>query len=355
MAAMDREKALEAALGQIDRQFGKGSVMRLGDETRAPVEVIPTGSIALDIALGIGGLPRGRVVEIYGPESSGKTTVALHAVASAQRAGGIAAFIDAEHALDPEYAKKLGVDTDALLVSQPDTGEQALEIMDMLIRSGAIDIVVIDSVAALVPKAEIEGEMGDSHVGLQARLMSQALRKITGALSSSNTTAIFINQLREKIGVFFGSPETTTGGKALKFYASVRMDIRRIETLKEGTDAVGNRTRVKVVKNKMAPPFKQAEFDILYGVGISREGGLIDMGVEQGIVRKSGSWFTCDGDQLGQGKENARGFLRDNPDLANDIERRIKEKLGIGPKPEGGAAPVAAAPAVSKGGKKVDF
>ncbi|MCK0116653.1 recombinase RecA [Isoptericola sp. S6320L] len=329
-ASEDREKALEAALAQIDRSFGKGSVMRLGQEGRAPVEVIPTGSIALDVALGIGGLPRGRVVEIYGPESSGKTTIALHAVANAQRNGGIAAFVDAEHALDPDYAKKLGVDTDALLVSQPDTGEQALEITDMLIRSGAIDIIVIDSVAALVPKAEIEGEMGDSHVGLQARLMSQALRKISGALSSSGTTAIFINQLREKIGVFFGSPETTTGGKALKFYASVRMDIRRIETLKEGTDAVGNRTRVKVVKNKMAPPFKQAEFDILYGVGISREGGLIDMGVEHGFVRKSGSWFTYDGDQLGQGKENARAFLRDNPDLANELEKRIKEKLGVG-------------------------
>ena len=329
-APQDRTKALEAALGQIDRQFGKGSIMRLGDEGRSPVAVIPTGSLALDIALGIGGLPRGRVVEIYGPESSGKTTLALHAVANAQRAGGIAAFIDAEHALDPEYAKRLGVDTDNLLVSQPDTGEQALEIMDMLIRSNAIDIVVIDSVAALVPKAEIEGEMGDSHVGLQARLMSQALRKITGALNSSGTTAIFINQLREKIGVFFGSPETTTGGKALKFYASIRLDIRRIETLKEGTEAVGNRTRVKVVKNKMAPPFKQAEFDILYGVGISREGSLIDMGVEHGIVRKSGSWFTYEGDQLGQGKENSRAFLRDNPDLANEIEKRVKEKLGVG-------------------------
>jgi recombination protein RecA len=329
-APADRSKALEATLGQIDRQFGKGSVMRLGDQGRAPVEVIPTGSIALDVALGIGGLPRGRVVEIYGPESSGKTTVALHAVANAQRAGGIAAFIDAEHALDPEYAKKLGVDTDALLVSQPDTGEQALEIMDMLIRSGAIDIVVIDSVAALVPKAEIEGEMGDSHVGLQARLMSQALRKITGALNTSGTTAIFINQLREKIGVFFGSPETTTGGKALKFYASVRIDVRRIETLKEGSEPVGNRTRAKIVKNKMAPPFKQAEFDIIYGVGISREGSLIDLGVEHGLVRKSGAWYTYEGDQLGQGKENARGFLRDNPDLANEIEKKIKEKLGIG-------------------------
>jgi recombination protein RecA len=331
-APADREKALEAALAQIDRQFGKGSVMRLGDDTRPPIEVIPTGSIALDVALGIGGLPRGRVVEIYGPESSGKTTVALHAVANAQRAGGIAAFIDAEHALDPEYAKKLGVDTDALLVSQPDTGEQALEIADMLIRSGALDIIVIDSVAALVPKAEIEGEMGDSHVGLQARLMSQALRKITGALNNSGTTAIFINQLREKIGVMFGSPETTTGGRALKFYASVRLDVRRIETLKDGSEPVGSRTRVKVVKNKVSPPFKQAEFDIIYGVGISREGGLIDMGVEQGFVRKSGAWYTYEGDQLGQGKENARSFLRDNPDLANEIEKRIKEKLGVGPR-----------------------
>jgi recombination protein RecA len=288
------------------------------------MEVIPTGSVALDIALGVGGLPRGRVVEIYGPESSGKTTVALHAIANAQKAGGIAAFIDAEHALDPEYAKKLGVDIDALLVSQPDTGEQALEIMDMLVRSGAIDIVVVDSVAALVPRAEIEGEMGDSHMGLQARLMSQALRKMTGALHQSNTTAIFINQLRDKIGVFFGSPETTTGGKALKFYASIRLDVRRIETLKDGQDAVGNRTRVKIVKNKVAPPFKQAEFDIIYGVGISREGSLIDMGVEIGIVKKSGAWFTYEGDQLGQGKENARAFLIDNPDLANDIETKIR-------------------------------
>jgi recombination protein RecA len=346
----DRSKALEAALSQIDRQFGKGSVMRLGDDTRPKVKVIPTGSVALDVALGIGGLPRGRVVEIYGPESSGKTTVALHAVASAQRAGGIAAFIDAEHALDPEYAKKLGVDTDALLVSQPDTGEQALEIMDMLIRSGALDIVVIDSVAALVPKAEIEGEMGDSHVGLQARLMSQALRKITGALSASGTTAIFINQLREKIGVFFGSPETTTGGKALKFYASVRLDVRRIETLKEAGDAVGNRTRVKVVKNKMAPPFKQAEFDILYGQGISREGGLIDLGVENGIVRKSGAWFTYEGDQLGQGKEKARQFLRDNPELAEEIEKKILTKLGIGE-----AAAEAATKAAADGEVPVEF
>lgn len=326
----DRDKALEAALAQIDKQYGKGSVMRLGDEVRAPIETISTSSIALDAALGIGGLPRGRVVEIYGPESSGKTTVALHAVANAQRNGGIAAFIDAEHALDPEYAKKLGVDTDALLVSQPDTGEQALEIMDMLVGSGSIDIVVIDSVAALVPRAEIEGEMGDSHVGLQARLMSQALRKITGRLSQTKTTAIFINQLREKIGVFFGSPETTTGGKALKFYASVRIDVRRIETLKEGTNPVGNRTRAKIVKNKMAPPFKQAEFDILYGFGISREGGLIDVGVENGLVKKSGAWFTYDGDQLGQGKENARKFLIDNPDLADELEQKIRQKLGVG-------------------------
>ena len=347
MAAADRAKALDTALAQIERQFGKGSVMRLGDDVRAPVEVIPTGSIALDVALGIGGLPRGRVVEIYGPESSGKTTVALHAVANAQRSGGIAAFIDAEHAMDPEYAKKLGVDTDALLVSQPDTGEQALEITDMLIRSGALDVLVIDSVAALVPRAEIEGEMGDSHVGLQARLMSQALRKITGALSQSKTTAIFINQLREKVGVFFGSPETTTGGKALKFYASVRLDIRRIETLKDGQEAVGNRTRVKVVKNKMAAPFKQAEFDMIYGQGISREGSLIDMGVEHGFVRKSGAWYTYEGDQLGQGKENVRNFLRDNPDLANEIEKRIKEKLGIGPRLD--AEPAAAAPAPASG------
>lgn len=332
-AAPDREKALEAALAQIDKQFGKGSVMRLGDEVRAPIEVIPTGSIALDVALGIGGLPRGRIVEIYGPESSGKTTVALHAVANAQRQGGIAAFIDAEHALDPEYAAKLGVDTDALLVSQPDTGEQALEIMDMLIGSGSLDVIVIDSVAALVPRAEIEGDMGDSHVGLQARLMSQALRKITGRLSQTKTTAIFINQLREKIGVFFGSPETTTGGKALKFYASIRIDVRRIQTLKEGADSVGNRTKAKIVKNKMAPPFKIAEFDIIYGQGISREGGIIDMGVEHGIIKKSGSWFTYDGDQLGQGMENSRRFLRDNPELAAELERLIKEKLGVGVSP----------------------
>ena len=326
----DRSKALATALAQIDKSFGKGSVMRLGDDTRPPISVIPTGSVALDVALGVGGLPRGRIIEVYGPESSGKTTVALHAVASAQRAGGNAAFIDAEHALDPVYAKALGVDIDNLLVSQPDTGEQALEITDMLVRSGGLDIIVIDSVAALVPKAEIEGEMGDSHVGLQARLMSQALRKITGALSSTGTTAIFINQLREKIGVFFGNPETTTGGKALKFYASVRLDVRRIGGLKDGDQPVGNRTRVKVVKNKMAPPFKQAEFDILYGQGISREGSLLDLGVDNGVVRKSGAWFTYGEDQLGQGKENARNFLKDNPQLAAEIEEKILAALGIG-------------------------
>jgi recombination protein RecA len=358
----DREKSLETALAQIERQFGRGAIMRLGEETRVPIEVIPTGSIALDVALGIGGWPRGRIVEIYGPESSGKTTVALHAVANAQKAGGIAAFIDAEHALDPDYAQKLGVDTDALLVSQPDTGEQALEIADMLVRSGAIDIIVIDSVAALVPRAEIEGEMGDSHVGLQARLMSQALRKIAGALNNTKTTAVFINQLREKIGVMFGSPETTTGGKALKFYASVRVDVRRIETLKDGTDAVGNRTRAKIVKNKVSPPFKVAEFDILYGIGISREGSLIDLGVEQTIVRKAGAWYTYDGDQLGQGKENARTFLKQNPDVANEIEKKIKEKLNVGPQVNadvstaagaGAAAPAApAAPAAGKAGSK---
>jgi recombination protein RecA len=351
MAGQDRDKALANALAQIEKSYGKGSIMRLGDNPRPPIQVIPTGSIALDVALGIGGLPRGRVVEIYGPESSGKTSLALHAVASAQAAGGIAGFIDAEHAMDPEYAKKLGVDTDALLVSQPDTGEQALEIADMLIRSGALDIIVIDSVAALVPRAEIEGEMGDSHVGLQARLMSQALRKITGALSTSGTTAIFINQLREKIGVMFGSPETTTGGKALKFYASIRLDVRRIETLKDGTEAVGSRVKVKVVKNKVSPPFRVAEFDMIFGQGISREGGLIDMGVEHGLVRKAGAWYTYDGEQLGQGKENARGFLRDNPDLANEIEKKIKEKLGIGAVVDAEPLP----PVVPLGSTPVDF
>ena len=325
-----RAKALEAVMAQIDKNYGKGAVMRLGDKEITKTEVISTGAIALDAALGIGGLPRGRVIEIYGPESSGKTTVALHAVANVQKAGGVAAFIDAEHALDPIYAAKLGVDIDQLLVSQPDTGEQALEIMDMLVGSGAVDILVVDSVAALVPRAEIEGDMGDSHVGLQARLMSQALRKITGALSSTGTTAIFINQLREKIGVFFGNPETTTGGKALKFYASVRLDVRRIGGLKDGDQPVGNRTRVKVVKNKMAPPFKQAEFDILYGQGISREGSLLDLGVDNGVVRKSGAWFTYGEDQLGQGKENARNFLKDNPQLAAEIEEKILAALGIG-------------------------
>lgn len=326
----DRLKALDLALANIEKDFGKGAVMRLGDDNRPPIQVIPSGNIAIDVALGLGGFPRGRIVEIYGPESSGKTTVALHAIAEAQKQGGIAAFIDAEHALDPVYARKLGVDTDNLLVSQPDTGEQALEITDMLVRSGAIDIIVVDSVAALTPKAEIDGEMGDSHVGLQARLMSQALRKMTGALSTTDTTAIFINQLREKIGVMFGSPETTTGGKALKFYASVRCDVRRIQTLKDGQDAVGNRTRLKVVKNKVSPPFKQAEFDIIYGEGISREGSLIDMGVDNGIVKKSGSWFTYEGDQLGQGKEKARMYLRENPEVAKEIEIRIKKKLGVG-------------------------
>ena len=326
---MDRDKALDVALANIEKQFGKGSLMRLGDEAAVPVASIPTGSIALDVALGIGGIPRGRVTEIYGPESSGKTTVALHIVAEAQRAGGTAAFIDAEHALDPTYAQALGVDINELLVSQPDNGEQALEIADMLIRSNAVDVIVVDSVAALTPRAEIEGEMGDSHVGLQARLMSQALRKIAGSLHRSNTSAIFINQLREKIGVMFGSPETTPGGRALKFYSSVRLDVRRIETLKDGTDAVGNRVRVKVVKNKVAPPFRQAEFDILYGVGISKEGSLIDLGVEEGIVRKAGAWYTYEGDQLGQGKENARTFLREHPEVALDIERRILEKVGV--------------------------
>lgn len=326
----DRQKALDAAMAMIEKDYGKGAVMRLGDDNRPPIKAISSGNTAIDVALGIGGFPRGRIVEIYGPESSGKTTVALHAIASAQKEGGIAAFIDAEHALDPQYARLLGVDTDNLLVSQPDTGEQALEIADMLVRSGAIDIIVVDSVAALTPKAEIEGEMGDNHVGLQARLMSQALRKMTGALYNSGTTAIFINQLREKIGVMFGSPETTTGGKALKFYSSVRCDIRRIQTLKDGQDAIGNRTKLKVVKNKVSPPFKIAEFDIMYGEGISRESSIIDLGVENGFIRKSGSWFTYEGDQLGQGKEKARNFLKDNPDLANEIEQKIFQKLGIG-------------------------
>ncbi len=329
-SAADRDKALDAALSQIDRQFGKGAIMRLGSEERAPIESISTGSIALDAALGIGGLPRGRIVEVYGPESSGKTTIALHAIASAQRNGGVAAFIDAEHALDPNYAQALGVNIDDLLVSQPDTGEQALEIADMLIRSGSVDVVVVDSVAALTPRAEIEGEMGDSHVGLQARLMSQALRKLTGAVHNTKTTAIFINQLREKVGVFFGSPEITSGGKALKFYASVRIDIRRIETLKDAQNSVGNRVRVKVVKNKLAAPFRQAEFDIMFGQGISREGSLIDIAVENEIVKKSGAWYTYEGDQLGQGKENSRRYLVENPDISEEIEQKIRVALGIG-------------------------
>ena len=323
-------KALKLTLDKLDKTYGKGAVMKLGDEAIEEVEAIPSGSLGLDIALGVGGYPRGRVIEIYGPESSGKTTLTLHAIAECQKQGGIAAFIDAEHAFDRFYAEKLGVDVGELIISQPDHGEQALEIADMLVRSGSVDLVVVDSVAALVPRAEIEGDMGDTHVGLQARLMSQALRKLTGGLNQTGTTMIFINQLREKIGVFFGSPETTSGGKALKFYASVRLDIRRIETLKEGTDAVGNRTRVKVVKNKMAPPFKQAEFDILYGTGISREGSLIDFGVEHDIVKKSGAWYTYDGDQLGQGKENARKYLIQNAETANEIERKILSALGVG-------------------------
>ncbi len=328
---MERDKALDMAVGQIEKQFGKGAIMRMGEAAKVKVPAIPTGALSLDIALGIGGLPRGRVVEIFGPESSGKTTVALHAIAEAQKAGGIAAFIDAEHALDPSYAAALGVDVEALLVSQPDTGEQALEITDMLIRSGAIDLVVVDSVAALTPRAEIEGEMGDTHVGLQARLMSQALRKLAGTLNRSNTCAVFINQLREKIGVMFGSPETTPGGRALKFYASVRLDVRRIESLKDGTDVVGNRVRVKVVKNKVSPPFRQAEFDILYGEGISREGSIIDIGVDSGIIRKAGAWYTYDGEQLGQGRENARKFLKEHVDLTAEISKKIMEHLDLVP------------------------
>ncbi|AFV89338.1 MAG: recombinase RecA [Acidipropionibacterium acidipropionici] len=330
MVVADREKALKDAMEHIDKQYGNGSIMRLGDRETVKIPAIPTGSVALDVALGVGGLPRGRIVEIYGPESGGKTTLALHAIANAQAEGGICAFIDAEHALDPEYAKNLGVDTDNLLISQPDNGEQALEIADTLVRSGALELIVIDSVAALTPKAEIEGDMGDSHVGLQARLMSQALRKMTGALSGAGTTAIFINQLREKIGVMFGNPETTTGGRALKFYSSVRLDVRRIQTLKDGDEMVGNRTRVKVVKNKVAPPFKQAEFDILYGQGISREGSLIDMGVDCAIIRKSGSWYTYnETEQLGQGKENVRKFLKENTEVAAEIESKIRIRMGL--------------------------
>ncbi|WP_139998473.1 MULTISPECIES: recombinase RecA [Paenibacillus] len=325
----DRRAALEMALRQIEKQFGKGSIMKLGESTHMQVETVPSGSLALDIALGIGGFPRGRVIEIYGPESSGKTTVALHAIAEVQRIGGQAAFIDAEHALDPLYASKLGVNIDELLLSQPDTGEQALEIAEALVRSGAVDIVVIDSVAALVPKAEIEGDMGDSHVGLQARLMSQALRKLSGAISKSKTIAVFINQLREKVGVMFGNPETTPGGRALKFYSSVRLDVRRIETLKQGNDMVGNRTRIKVVKNKVAPPFKQAEIDIMYGEGISREGTLVDIGVELDIVQKSGAWFSYNGERLGQGRENAKQYLKDHKDVAEVIEKQIRDASNL--------------------------
>ena len=326
---VDRDKALEMALSQIDKQFGKGSIMRLGERGHVGVEAIPTGALALDLALGIGGLPRGRIVEVFGPEASGKSTLAMHVVAEAQRNGGVCAYIDAEHAMDPVYAAAIGVNVDELLISQPDTGEQALEIADMLIRSGALDVLVIDSVAALVPRAEIEGEMGDTHVGLQARLMSQALRKLTGNLSKSRTIAVFINQLREKIGVMFGSPETTPGGRALKFYSSVRLDIRRIEAIKDGAEVVGNRTRVKVVKNKTAPPFRQAEFDIMYGKGISREGSLLDVGVDLGIIKKSGAWFTYEGEQLGQGRENVKAFLADNVDLMVEISEKIRQAVGI--------------------------
>jgi recombination protein RecA len=326
---VERDKSLDMAITQIERQFGKGAIMRLGSDQVQPIAAISTGALALDLALGIGGVPRGRVVEIFGPESSGKTTLALHIVAEAQRNGGIAAFIDAEHALDPIYAGALGVDVDELLISQPDTGEQALEITDLLIRSGSLDVVVIDSVAALVPRAEIEGEMGDTHVGLQARLMSQALRKLAGTISRSNTTAIFINQMREKIGVMFGNPETTPGGRALKFYASTRLDIRRIESIKEGNEVIGNRVRVKVVKNKVAPPFRQAEFDIMFGGGISREGSLLDVAVDHDVIRKSGAWYTYDGDQLGQGRENAKRFLRENPEVAVQLQARVLAAVGL--------------------------
>ena len=327
---MDRDKALEMALANIEKQYGKGSVMKMGDKGEMAIEAISTGALALDIALGVGGLPRGRVIEIYGPESSGKSTLAMHVVAEAQRNGGICAYIDAEHAMDPVYANNIGVDIDELLISQPDTGEQALEITDMLVRSGALDVIVIDSVAALTPRAEIEGEMGDTHVGLQARLMSQALRKLTANLNKTKTICVFINQLREKIGVMFGSPETTPGGRALKFYSSIRIDIRRIESIKDGAEVVGNRTRTKIVKNKVSPPFKQAEFDIMYGRGISREGSLLDVGVELGLVKKSGAWFTYDGEQLGQGRENAKAFLAENAEILVEIDERIRSSVGIG-------------------------
>jgi recombination protein RecA len=327
---VERDKALEMALSQIDKQFGKGSVMRMGEKSILPIEAISTGALALDLALGIGGLPRGRVVEIYGPESSGKSTLAMHVVAEAQRNGGICAYIDAEHAMDPVYAKAIGLDIDNLLISQPDTGEQALEIADMLVRSGAIDVVVIDSVAALTPRAEIEGEMGDSHVGLQARLMSQALRKLTANLNKSHTIAVFINQLREKIGVMYGSPEVTPGGRALKFYSSVRLDIRRVESIKDGAEVVGNRVRVKVAKNKVAPPFRQCEFDITFGRGISREGSLLDVAVDLGIVKKSGAWYTYEGEQLGQGRENVKTFLAESPELMIELNERVRQGAGIG-------------------------
>lgn len=325
----DKKKALDLALSQIEKQFGKGSIMRLGEDSKISLDVIPTGSLDLDIALGIGGVPRGRIIEIYGPESSGKTTVALHIIAEAQKTGGIAAFIDAEHALDPGYAKKLGVDIENLIISQPDTGEQALEITEALVRSGAVDVVVVDSVAALVPKAEIEGEMGDSHIGLQARLMSQALRKLAGAINKSNTTSIFINQLREKVGVMFGSPETTTGGRALKFYASIRLDVRRIESIKQGDEIVGNRTRIKVVKNKVAPPFKQAEFDIMYGQGISKEGNILDSGVSADIINKAGSWYSYGDIKLGQGRENSKDYLKENKEICKEIENKVRAKFGL--------------------------
>ncbi|MGI6777749.1 MAG: recombinase RecA [Acetivibrionales bacterium] len=326
---IEKKKALEMAMGQIEKQFGKGAVMKLGENAHLSIETISTGALGLDIALGVGGVPRGRIVEIYGPEASGKTTVALHVIAEAQKNGGEAAFIDAEHALDPVYAKKLGVDIENLIVSQPDTGEQALEIAEALVRSGAIDVIVVDSVAALVPKAEIDGEMGDAHVGLQARLMSQALRKLAGVISKSKTTAIFINQLREKVGIMFGNPETTPGGRALKFYSSVRLDVRRIETLKKGNEMIGNRTRVKVVKNKIAPPFKEAEFDIIYGEGISKEGNILDVGVNIDIINKSGSWYSYNNQRIGQGRENAKQFLRENPETAAQIEAKIRENYNI--------------------------
>jgi recombination protein RecA len=332
---VERDKALEAAMSQIDKHFGKGSIMRMGEKTHMDIESVPTGALALDLALGVGGLPRGRIVEIFGPESSGKSTLAMHVVAEAQRNGGIAAYIDAEHAMDPVYARAIGVNVDELLIAQPDTGEQALEIADMLIRSGALDVLVIDSVAALTPRAEIEGEMGDSHVGLQARLMSQALRKLTATLNKTDTIAIFINQLREKVGVIYGSPEVTPGGRALKFYSSVRLDIRRIESIKDGVEVIGNRTRVKVVKNKVSAPFRQAEFDIMYGKGISREGSLLDVGVDLGLVKKSGAWYTYEGEQLGQGRENAKGFLVDNPEIMVEISERIRQTV-VGPVADAG-------------------